>query len=302
MNCPICAKSFKSIRGLMPHIKCHSHNSKSLYDEFKKKEDEGLCRCCKKTTKYIDYMKGYREFCSTKCSSNIVVKEYWDSKTEEVIERKNKHKEQFKKYQNMNGRPKGTKNKNPYPQTSEVLSRKPPSWKGKKHTDETKEKMSTIRSLMIENGEVKIMASYKGKYQPTNPKKYKGDHTNIIYRSLWERKFMVYCDTNQNILEWFSEEICVAYFDPTTNKMRRYFPDFYIKVKESNGQIKKYIIEIKPKKQTLEPQVQKRKTKGYIYEVYEYAKNQAKWEAAKEWCADKGYEFKVLTEDDLGIK
>ena len=144
--------------------------------------------------------------------------------------------------------------------------------------------------------------SYKGKYQPSFPKKYKGDSTNIVYRSLWERTFMRYCDTNENILEWFSEEIAVPYRSPIDNKIHRYFPDFYIKVKESNGSIKKYLIEIKPKKQTIEPQVQKRKTKGYIYEVYEYAKNQAKWNAAKEWCADKGYEFKVLTEDDLGIK
>jgi hypothetical protein len=144
--------------------------------------------------------------------------------------------------------------------------------------------------------------SYKGKYQPSFPKKYKGDPTNIVYRSLWERTFMKYCDTNENILEWFSEEIAVPYRSPIDNKIHRYFPDFYIKVKESNGSIKKYIIEIKPKKQTIEPQVQKRKTKGYIYEVYEYAKNQAKWKAAEEWCADRGYEFKVLTEDDLGIK
>ena len=144
--------------------------------------------------------------------------------------------------------------------------------------------------------------SYKGKYSPKFPKKYKGDPTNIVYRSLWERTFMIYCDTNENILEWFSEEIAVPYRSPIDNKIHRYFPDFYIKVKESNGQIKKYIIEIKPKKQTIEPIPQKRKTKGYIYEVYEYVKNQAKWKAAEEWCADKGYEFKVLTEDDLGIK
>jgi len=113
---------------------------------------------------------------------------------------------------------------------------------------------------------------------------------------------MIYCDTNENILEWFSEEIAVPYRSPIDNKIHRYFPDFYIKVKESNGQIKKYIIEIKPKKQTIEPIPQKRKTKGYIYEVYEYVKNQAKWKAAEEWCADKGYEFKIFTEDDLGIK
>ena len=144
--------------------------------------------------------------------------------------------------------------------------------------------------------------SYKGKYQPINPKKYRGDPTNIIYRSLWERKFMVYCDSNENILEWGSEEIALPYRSPIDNKIHRYFPDFYIKVKESNGSIKKYLIEIKPKKQTVEPIPQKRRTKGYIYEVYEYAKNQAKWKAAEEFCKDRGYEFKILTEQDLGIK
>jgi hypothetical protein len=144
--------------------------------------------------------------------------------------------------------------------------------------------------------------SYKGKYQPSHPKKYKGNPTNIIYRSLWERKFMVYCDTNENIIEWGSEELALPYRSPVDNRIHRYFPDFYIKVKESNGLTKKYIIEIKPQKQTIEPKVPKRKTKGYIYEVVEYAKNQAKWKAAEEWCLDRGYEFKVLTENELGIK
>jgi hypothetical protein len=144
--------------------------------------------------------------------------------------------------------------------------------------------------------------SYKGKYQPINPQKYRGDYSNIIYRSLWERKFMKYCDINENILEWGSEEIALAYRSPVDNKIHRYYPDFYIKVRESSGEIKKCIIEIKPKKQTVEPIPQKRKTKGYIFEVVEYAKNQAKWKAAEEFCKDRQWEFKVLTENELGIK
>lgn len=144
--------------------------------------------------------------------------------------------------------------------------------------------------------------SYKGKYQPSYPEKYKGDPTNIIYRSLWERKFMVYCDTSENILEWSSEEKFIPYRSPIDGKPHRYFPDFLIKVRESNGSIKKYMIEVKPSKQTTPPPKPKRQTKRYISEVYEYAKNQAKWDAAKEWCADRGYEFKVITEHELGIK
>lgn len=144
--------------------------------------------------------------------------------------------------------------------------------------------------------------AYKGKYSPTRPYKYKGDPTKIIYRSLWERKFMQYCDSTTNVLEWGSEEIALPYRSPIDNKVHRYFPDFYIKVKENTGQIKRYIIEIKPKKQTIAPKVQKKKTKGYVYEVYEYARNQAKWKAAEEFCKDRRWEFKVLTENELGIK
>ena len=143
--------------------------------------------------------------------------------------------------------------------------------------------------------------SYKGRYQPNNPLKYKGNFRNIIYRSLWELKFMKYCDSNQNILEWGSEEFWLPYRSPLDNKVHRYFPDFYIKLKENNGMVKKYVIEIKPKKQCIEPKPQKKKTRTYIYEVREYAKNQAKWKAAEEYCLDRGLQFKVLTENELGI-
>ena len=143
--------------------------------------------------------------------------------------------------------------------------------------------------------------AYKGKYSPSYPRKYKGDPTNIVYRSLWERKFMVYCDLNENILEWGSEEIILPYRSPVDGRVHRYFPDFYIKVKESTGRIKKMIIEIKPKRQCSPPSKPKKQTKGYLREAYEYAKNQAKWEAASEWCKDRGYIFKVFTEKELGI-
>tara|TARA_Y100000996_G_scaffold390952_1_gene352576 strand:- start:837 stop:1277 length:441 start_codon:yes stop_codon:yes gene_type:complete len=146
------------------------------------------------------------------------------------------------------------------------------------------------------------MGSYKGKYYPTHPEKYKGDPTGIVYRSLWERKFMVYCDKNTNVLEWASEEIAIPYRSPVDNKVHRYFPDFYMKVKETGGQVKRYIIEVKPLKQTTPPKKPKSQTKAYIREAYEYAKNQAKWKVAREYCKDRMWEFKVVTEKELGIK
>lgn len=143
---------------------------------------------------------------------------------------------------------------------------------------------------------------HQGRFHPQNPNKYKGDHNNIVYRSSWELKFMRYCDRNDNILEWGSEEFFIPYFDPTTNKVRRYFPDFIVKIKESNGSIKKYLVEVKPKRQTTTPKQTKGKSKKtYISEVMTYNKNIAKWKAAKEWCEDHLIEFKIITEDELGL-
>lgn len=143
--------------------------------------------------------------------------------------------------------------------------------------------------------------AYSGRFKPTNITKYRGDHRNIIYRSSWEKVFMKYCDKNDNIIEWGSEEVVIPYKSPIDNRIHRYFPDFYIKVKDLSGRPKKYIIEIKPKKQTQEPVIQRVKTKKYVREVMEYAKNSAKWDAAITFCKDSMMEFKILTEDNLPV-
>ena len=143
--------------------------------------------------------------------------------------------------------------------------------------------------------------AYKGKYRPSHPQKYKGDPTNVTFRSLWEHKFMSWCDKNANVLEWSSEEIIIPYRGPD-GKPHRYFPDFYMKQRQNDGKIKRYVIEVKPLKQCSPPKKPKRQTKTYMYEAYEYAKNQAKWEAARNFCNDRKWEFKVLTENELGVK
>ena len=142
--------------------------------------------------------------------------------------------------------------------------------------------------------------SKKSLFKPTKPRKYKGDPTNIICRSSWENKFCSWCDLNENIVEWGSEEFWIPYRAPD-GKTRRYFPDFIIKVKENTGKLKTYVIEVKPAKQTRPPKPRKKVTQSYIYECKTYAVNQAKWKAADEWCKDRKIEFKVVTERELGI-
>jgi hypothetical protein len=144
--------------------------------------------------------------------------------------------------------------------------------------------------------------TYKGKYRPKFPEKYKGDPNNIIYRSLWERHCMIYFDKNPDVLLWASEEVVIPYKSPIDGKWHRYFPDFIIKVRDKNGKKKTILIEVKPFKETHEPQKKSRITKNYLYEVKTWGINSAKWKAAREYCEDRKWEFMIITEKELGIK
>jgi hypothetical protein len=137
---------------------------------------------------------------------------------------------------------------------------------------------------------------YQGRYTPSFPRKYQGDPKNIIYRSSWEYKFMKWCDITPSVTEWGSEEIIIPYISPVDGRRHRYFPDFYVKI-----QNKKYLVEVKPLRQTKEPKTQKRMTKKYINEVVTYAVNQAKWKAAEEFCKDNNWQFMLITEKELKV-
>ena len=145
--------------------------------------------------------------------------------------------------------------------------------------------------------------SYKGKFKPKNRLKYKGDHTAITYRSLWELRFMRYLDTTASVLKWSSEEIVIPYRSPIDGRRHRYFPDFWVKVKTSEGLVKESLIEVKPKAQCSPPKgappKDRRKRGRFIREVKTWGINEAKWKAAKAYCDDRKWGWKILTEDDL---
>jgi hypothetical protein len=143
--------------------------------------------------------------------------------------------------------------------------------------------------------------AYSGKFFPQNPNKYMGDPGNIFYRSLWERKVMVKLDLTESVVSWSSEEIIVPYISPVDNKWHRYFPDFFIVLETKEGR-KGVMIEVKPEKQTKPPTKKAKVTKSYLNEVMTWGVNEAKWNAAKELCSHKGWEFRILTEKELNIK
>lgn len=145
------------------------------------------------------------------------------------------------------------------------------------------------------------MSKFKqGFYRPLNPSKYKGDHTNIVYRSSWERKAMFKFDTSENVIWWKSESDIIPYVSPKDLQYHRYFVDFTVCMKLSNGELKTFLIEVKPMVQ-IKPPKSKKKTKRYIEEVMTYGVNQAKWSAAEAYAKKNGYVFQILTEKELNI-
>jgi hypothetical protein len=143
--------------------------------------------------------------------------------------------------------------------------------------------------------------AYSGSYQPLHPEKYRGNPTTITYRSHWERQCMRFFDTQPNVLWWQSEEFCIPYKSVVSSRVHRYFPDFLVCVQQKDGTAKTLCIEVKPAAQCQAPQPTAKglQTRRYLREVLTYCTNQAKWQAAKEYCADHGYEFTVWTEREI---
>lgn len=137
--------------------------------------------------------------------------------------------------------------------------------------------------------------AYQGVYKVKNTKKYNGDFTNVIYRSMWERNCFRWCDENPSVKSWSSEETVIPYFYDVDKKYHRYYVD--LKITFTNG--KTYLIEIKPAKETAPPKFNGKKTKRYINEGLTYVKNMNKWKAANEYAKDRGWEFHVWTENTL---
>lgn len=274
--CGVCQDNFENVRIFTRHLKKHKLTSVEHYDLYIKTPNEDICSCGTKTP-FRGMIKGYQKHCSNKCSSKTALEKQW--RPEISQERRKKLSVSMSENNISVGRPKGSKNKNEYPFTEKVIARL---------------KMATTKT-----GKFK---TYSGKFTPENPQKYIGDVNNITYRSSWERRVMGWLDKRPDVVSWCSEEIVIPYISPIDGKKHRYFPDFFVRVKTKDDIIRAMVIEVKPHKQTVEPKKKKRVTKQYIQEVVTYGINTAKWKAADEFCKDRGWTFKVLTEIDLNIK
>lgn len=144
----------------------------------------------------------------------------------------------------------------------------------------------------------------QGYFRPINPQKYIGDPGKIIFRSTWEKKFATYCDLNEKVIAWSSETVQVPYLNPVENAIKSYNLDFYLKVRQADGTEKQFIAEVKPAKKLLKPvlpttRLTEKRVNAHILQMKEYAVNMYKFQAAKKWAQDRGWEFIIVTESFL---
>lgn len=139
-------------------------------------------------------------------------------------------------------------------------------------------------------------SSRKGYYTPRHPKKYVGDLNNIVFRSSWEKSFMVFLDNNPNIQNWGSEIFSIPYRKPTTGRIHKYYPDFWVRYVKKDGTTIQEIIEVKPHKETHQPTTKGKKKKTQLYEAITWSINKSKWQAAELFCKKNGLTFRLVTE------
>jgi len=137
------------------------------------------------------------------------------------------------------------------------------------------------------------MANFRqGFYEVKNSQKYVGNG-KPKYRSGWEMTFMMFLDSNDNVINWASEPVRIPYRNPLTGKMTMYVPDFIVTYRGPKETVKAELIEIKPKKQSLVESKMKDRDKAIV------AINYAKWHAATLWAKQNGLTFRVITEADI---
>ncbi len=162
-------------------------------------------------------------------------------------------------------------------------------------------------------------SSYKqGNFIPKNKDKVVklNNQGGVFFRSSWERKIMVWLDSNNSITRWGAECLRIPYqmthFENGDTKVKEhcYYPDFYYEMRMPDGSLKQVVVEVKPYKEykmvqdlnegkLVIPERGSKKLKNFEYDLKTSYKNQQKWKTMIAWCNKKGYDFIIITEQHL---
>lgn len=307
--CQICTKTYKSALSLTRHFtKEHKISSEEYF--LKYIGEVGKCKLCLNPTRFICFPKGYAITCGHVCGAKMhranlkadpikfanFTKKVSENQTylwkEDPYGHNEKIRDKIQKslvetHKNITPEDKVKKFSRYYNCDESTIERL------------NKEGAKQLLKINGVNQAAGYMKSHKGKYIPKNPSKYKGNISQIFFRSFLEFRFMKFLDNHPDILRWNSEEVIIPYKSPIDGRRRRYFPDFWIEKVDVDGKKEQVIVEIKPSNQTMEPKPKKRMTRQYLNEVTTWGVNSAKWEAAKAFCEKRNMKFMIVTEKDI---
>jgi hypothetical protein len=140
-----------------------------------------------------------------------------------------------------------------------------------------------------------VKYTFKEVFVPQNKSKYSGSYP-IVAKSSWEYKSFVYLDREPRVLTWTVESVILPYFSPVDGRMHRYYVDLSFSIKNSNGAVEKYLVEIKPHAQLSKPVRGRKKQSTFLTEAKTWIVNMSKWKAASEWAKAHGFVFKLWTD------
>jgi hypothetical protein len=325
MICLICNSSHENNRKLSKHIK-HRHPDVSMkiyVDDFLKLSNK--CKICLKETNFVG-MSGYKPTCNHVCGAvyhrqrlkeNSIKYEQFQNKVRKNVTKWHEEIKGTKEEKEIIAKMVRTSQEG-ISKLSVDERKKRFGWMNKLSLKDKKQKVEEILNkslykfykeisdedldIFYTKRSISVMRSpltgyrRKGIFRPKFPEKYDGDHRNIVWRSSWELKFMLYLDSHDTILKWNSEEIRIKYISPIDNRRHTYFPDFKVVTKDNI-----FLVEIKPFVETKPPKKQQRISETYLNRVKMWGKNEAKWDAAQSYCQARNWEFKILTEKDIPL-
>jgi len=270
-TCKICNKQFNTeTKTLLCCSKecAKKSTSKTLFE--KTSRQERVCKFCSKN--FTVRLKTSQIFCSKECK-NANFGTFARNRSEETIKKQSESlRESYKSGKvipNFLGKhlSEDAKKKISDKNKGKRLG-KENAFFGKKHTAETKSRLSALAAIRAANGYKPFKFFKNGIFFSNKNQK------DIIFRSSWEHLVFESLEIDPDVIEYFSEDLRIPYY---MEGNKNYIPDLLIKYRNN----KILLVEIKPKCQILDE------------------KNVLKFEAAKEYCKKNNYVFEVWTEDKI---
>lgn len=207
--CKTCGKECVDLRSLGVHItRTHKDTVKNYYDEFMKKDNEGICKICKNKTNFIGITKGYYIYCSSKCANR-------DEETKNKI-----LKTSTELYGGIGFASKELREKS---KTSAIKNGHNLYGNIQKMKQTLKKKFGYEYPAQITEFKEKIKNTKDINNSPTS---YKFKYKNTFFDSSWELAYYIWLEDHNINFEYHKQNFYYEYEFSGVN--HRYYPDFIV--------------------------------------------------------------------------